>query len=294
MNRIQFGEGACEKTLRYLDSYLSNELLVETNHEVLRHLEGCPACTAELEARSRLRTRLKAAIERQSVPPELAAKVRERIRSRQARAWLGTGLTRMAVAVAAGLAMFAVLWTRTGYEKLPVTADRRVQDTYIQRVSTALGAVLKVGLGDHIHCSVFRKPSKPATLEQMQTDLGPAYQGLLPLVKAAIPERFHIIMAHQCSYHGRKFVHFTMHDGHELVSLVIARKQDGEALAGLKPVLRPSGIPIYQSGTERWQVAGFEAGGYLAFVVSEMKGNANLQMAAGLAPSVHEFLADAA
>ena len=34
MNRVQFGEGACEKTRKYLDSYIGNELLVETNHEV--------------------------------------------------------------------------------------------------------------------------------------------------------------------------------------------------------------------------------------------------------------------
>ena len=43
MNRIQFGEGACEKIRQYLDSYVSNELLVETNHEVLRHLERVEA-----------------------------------------------------------------------------------------------------------------------------------------------------------------------------------------------------------------------------------------------------------
>ena len=46
MNRIPSGEGACEKIRRYLDSYVTNELLVETNHEVLRHIEGCPACAS--------------------------------------------------------------------------------------------------------------------------------------------------------------------------------------------------------------------------------------------------------
>ena len=52
MNRVQFGEGDCDKTRKYLDSYISNELLVETNHEVLRHLESCPACSAELDTRA--------------------------------------------------------------------------------------------------------------------------------------------------------------------------------------------------------------------------------------------------
>ena len=68
MNRVQFGEGACEKTRRYMDAYISNELLVETNHEMLRHLETCPACSAELETRGRLRSRLKSAVQNQPVP----------------------------------------------------------------------------------------------------------------------------------------------------------------------------------------------------------------------------------
>ena len=68
MNRIQFGEGACEKMRRYLDSYVSNELLVETNHEVLRHIESCPACAAEVQALTQLRGRVKSAVQAQIVP----------------------------------------------------------------------------------------------------------------------------------------------------------------------------------------------------------------------------------
>ena len=54
MNVISHGDSACEKIRGYLDSYISNELLVETNHEVLRHLEGCPDCREELEALLRI------------------------------------------------------------------------------------------------------------------------------------------------------------------------------------------------------------------------------------------------
>jgi len=83
MNRIQFGEGGCEKTRKYLDSYISNELMVETNHEVLKHVENCPACAAELDTRSRLRTRLKAAVSAQTAPPHLQVKIREQLRRDQ-------------------------------------------------------------------------------------------------------------------------------------------------------------------------------------------------------------------
>ena len=91
MNRIQFGEGACDKTRKYLDSYISNELLVETNHEVLRHIENCPACAAEVEARTQLRTRLRVAVKSQSVPPELQVRIREQIRSSRSSTWFVSG-----------------------------------------------------------------------------------------------------------------------------------------------------------------------------------------------------------
>ena len=115
MNRVQFGEGACEKARKYLDSYISNELLIETNHEVLRHIESCPACASELEARNQLRTRLKAAVNAQSVPPELQVRIREKLRTDHssswfAAGWFASGWPRLAVAMAASLVICAGVW----------------------------------------------------------------------------------------------------------------------------------------------------------------------------------------
>jgi hypothetical protein len=254
MNRVQFGEGACEKTRKYLDSYISNELLVETNHEVLTHIENCAACAAELNARTQLRTRLKSAVNAQSVPPELQVRIREQIRGSRsgswfAAGWFAAGRPRWAVAMAAGLVVCLGIWLNYPRDRMPPLSDRPGQNAYIQRVSVTLAAVLKVGLGDHIHCS-----------------------------------------AHQCSYAGRKFIHLTFEKAGSLLSLVIARRDSGESLAGLSPASHPSGIPIYQSGADRYQVAGFDAGNFLAYVVSELKSQANLQIAVALAPGVREFL----
>ena len=87
MNRIQFGQGGCEKTLRYLDAYINNELTVETNHDVVRHLDACAACSEELDARTRMRSRLKAAVKAQSVPPDLQVRIREQIGSSDSGNW---------------------------------------------------------------------------------------------------------------------------------------------------------------------------------------------------------------
>src|SRR5215468_9935315 len=149
MNRIQFGPGGCEKTLRYLDAYISNELTVETNDDVVRHLEACPRCSAELDARTRLRSRLKVAVKTQGVPPELQVRIREQIRSSGSGnwvnlGWLTGGRLRWAGAVAAGLVVAAGLWVNQITERMPALSDRPAQNTYIARVSANLSAVLKV------------------------------------------------------------------------------------------------------------------------------------------------------
>ena len=42
--------------------FLDDELLVETNHEVIRHLEACAECRRELAARRDIRVKLRAAV----------------------------------------------------------------------------------------------------------------------------------------------------------------------------------------------------------------------------------------
>jgi hypothetical protein len=274
-----------------VDSYINNELLVETNHEVLRHLETCQACAAEVESRTRIKARLKSAVQNQSVPEDLQARVRAALQDNRASfAW-----TRWASAAAAVLVVAAGLWVevpRWSRPALPDLADRRGQDVFIQKVSASLSAVLKVGLGDHIHCSIFRKyPKDPPSVDEMAQKLGPAYQDLVPLVKARVPEEYRIILAHQCGYQGRRFVHLTLTNGSSLLSLVITRKQPGESMQALTVSDHISGVPVYQAAAQNYDVAGFETDQFLAYVVSDLGARQNLQIAYALAPSVHQFLA---
>ena len=60
----------CRDVRELADSFLSEQLLVETTHDILRHLSQCPSCRAEIESRRRLRTALRGAFERS---PELRA-----------------------------------------------------------------------------------------------------------------------------------------------------------------------------------------------------------------------------
>jgi predicted anti-sigma-YlaC factor YlaD len=52
----------CHDFKELSDSYLSDELLVETNHEVIHHLENCTACRQILASRRELRVKLRQSI----------------------------------------------------------------------------------------------------------------------------------------------------------------------------------------------------------------------------------------
>jgi hypothetical protein len=54
----------------------------------------------------------------------------------------------------------------------------------------------------------------------MAAQLGPDYHSLLSVVKEGVPADLQIVMAHQCSYHGRKFVHLSLKNDSHLLSLV--------------------------------------------------------------------------
>jgi Putative zinc-finger len=291
MKIVVFGQSNCERVRRYLDSYISNELLVESNLEVLRHIEQCSACSQELETRVRIRASLQAAARREELPPGLEKKIRREIRARSpVRLWPFDLSLRWISAVAALLLISTATWI--------VWRSRRElslqeQDAYIGRISLRLSTILQVGLRDHVHCAVFRKyPKDPPALAEMARDLGPQYAGLVPLVKARVPDEFRVIMAHRCSVQGRNYVHLVLQGPSSLLSLIITKKNPGESFpaAQLAPVLQASGVPVYRAKASQFQVAAFETPAYLAFVISDLPEERNLQLATALAPSVQGFL----
>ena len=52
----------CRELKVMMDSYIGDELLIETNHEVLRHLENCVDCRREMSSRRALKSQLRNAI----------------------------------------------------------------------------------------------------------------------------------------------------------------------------------------------------------------------------------------
>src|SRR5262245_26001288 len=184
MKIISMEKKICEKIHKSLDAYIDNELLVETNQEILKHLESCSDCSEALQVRQRSKTRLKQAVNAEPVPTSLRnriqATIREEslIRSSQA-VWPRWSLAAAALLLLSlsGLGTLQLLKLARPSNGIAVTAQHLT-------LSEQIASVLKIGISDHIHCVIdsgFDK--KTLTPEQMTQKLGPEYSGLVPLLK---------------------------------------------------------------------------------------------------------------
>jgi mycothiol system anti-sigma-R factor len=85
MSLYNFAQKTCEKIGRYLDSYLNDELLAETTHEVLKHVETCRACSEVLAARTRMKTLLQKVVRQETAPAALRERIRRGIRESESK-----------------------------------------------------------------------------------------------------------------------------------------------------------------------------------------------------------------
>ena len=275
----------CRELRDVADSYLAEELLVETNHEVLRHLDGCPACREEVSARRQLRATLKQAfVTAESLQPDaewvgrLSAGLRTRALSRPARRfrpaqwWL----------LAAGLALAAVVgraaWHRQG-------DDRRVADAFAHDAA-----------GDHRDCALhFRLAQAPIPLEEAAQEYDAAFHLLDVAVRSARDAQghpFELVESHACIFAGRRFAHIVLRSRGQLVSVLVAAR-DGTSASASPPGPGSAPTVMSLSPIEGFQTAAFAASRHEVFVVSELAEADNLAIARAVASPVYHHLVTA-
>ena len=278
MNVLHSDSRQCDRVRRQLDAYLSNELLVETTSEVLRHLESCEACTRELESRVRVREALRRAVARQSPPEYLREAIHQRLRSAQPRFLGGFHATTWALALAS-VALVLV----AGQQWLRFRRGRQL-----------VASVLTLGAADHLHCAIqaHNYPEVANPPDQLRQKLGPQYAGLLLVVEAKL-SGFQVLEAHICSVPGspRKYVHFIARGKGTILSVILTQ-HEGESLPPGSFLLAGAagGVDLYKAKLEEMSVAGFETNEYFGFVVSDLGQDEMVQLAAVLAPALRDAL----
>src|SRR5262249_36548519 len=152
MKIVDFEGSQCRKVRSYLDSYLSNELMVETNLEVLKHLESCESCSRALEDRARIKEQLKRVVVSTKAPDALRERIRADIRRSDRfifnprRSWMLAAAAMVVVALMLGIFFRAGSHPETDIQHLSLLAETRPGDV--------VGQILKVGFDDHVYCAV--------------------------------------------------------------------------------------------------------------------------------------------
>ncbi len=261
------------------ESYIAGELPVDTNHEIIAHVERCADCRSELDARAAVRRTLRRAFEQSRTlapDPGFVSRVRASVtaeppqkRSRVARSntWL---------ALAAGIVLAVVVgWQFRSIERL-------------RDGSAHLRALAAHAAGDHQHCALDHALAEaPIPLEEAARRYNAAYAGLRQIVDQSEPVRtgvIEVMAAHWCVLDGRPFAHVVVRRAGHTVSLLLTPVDRAEATQAEAAMCPPAG---------GFNVACFDVRGHAAFVVSDLNDLDNLDLARALAPALQAYLARA-
>jgi anti-sigma factor RsiW len=271
----------CRNVRELADSFLGEELLTETNHEILRHLETCPGCRADLAARRALRDGVRGAFHRSAdlaPSPEFTAQLRVRLESA---AQHGTG--RRASRLQGWWALAAILVLAVGVGLL-----------YRGRGwMTAASALARAAVGDHRNCALqFRLAEKPISLEAAAEQYGAAYRVLENLPPNAVDTaagRARVLERHACVYEGRRFAHIVFEYRGERVSLLVT------AVEETVPPIAPGEAPhVTAAGRiDNMSVVSFRAARQMVFVTGDMAQADLMKLADAVAEPLSRALAGA-
>ncbi|MBY0503348.1 MAG: zf-HC2 domain-containing protein [Bryobacteraceae bacterium] len=259
----------CHEARPLLDSYLTNELQVETLHAVNQHLTGCAACRTALASRERTRAAVNSTV-RGFVPDEaFTLQIRDAVRAEAATR--GHLPWRWAIAALAASLLLLFGWRQWRLDTAQILAR------------------LALGKGDHILCArggFF--PDTPPTPAQMREQVGAAY---VPLVQAVLDRSpgYVVREGHLCHWQDREFVHFILERQNRLVSVMLTRKHSPEEVFprhALLSAMRAGGHAVYTTADNGMAIAGLDTGSHLAFVVSERGPAEGTALLAALAPSL--------
>jgi anti-sigma factor RsiW len=235
----------CQHIRELMDSYLSGELSVETNHVVLHHLSTCQACGAEVRRRQRLRTLLAHAL---STPVDVD-RVRQRIThavDREQRSW-GRAVRGWGVAAALIIGIAATYWFSR-----PVDA-----------------AAYDDSVGNHVACALTVPASATYDPERAARDLTPPFEGIADAI-GLTHGLYHVVDAHMCPYKGRDYAHVVLRGNGRTLSLFAERAVRGALPT--TPVTTPlagGALDLHSTTRLGYRVSATATSEHRLFVVAE-------------------------
>lgn len=295
----------CREFKELVDSYLSNELLVETNHGVLRHLESCSNCRAVLADHREVRARLRDAVmnaDESRIDQRFAVNVREKLRANSQRrsSFAGLGGLRLALAGTIGLVAIALginLLIPRNADKGDVVVNPPVNNvTNINSGApepphdAAFERVRHDAVDDHKNCALTHNlETRPITLDEAAKRFEPSNKDLDKTVISALRTSFgddaEFIKAHYCLINGRAFAHIVLRHKGKVVSVLVNR---GEQTAeNVDSAAKDCGADGALS------ISCLKVGNFNIFVVSDLEKQMNTNIAEAIEQPIKQHIRSA-
>jgi len=303
----------CQEFKELFDSYLGDELLVETNHEVLRHLENCAACRNELAARRELRTRVRVAVKNApdaQINPAFAARLQANLRETALRPTLLEKIKAnnlFSNPSMLGAAMCLLLVTLGGFfwlryssvpkdvvqsnqpENIVFPVKSPTETNLMQAVHIAWQEMTRHAVGDHENCALEHNlTEEPITLSEAAEKYGKYNKNLDKAVIAPLREVFSdkdfgkidLLGAHSCAFDGRRFAHVVLQYRNRRISVLVTDTD--------LPIENENQVLAQTSETMR--VASFRTAHHAVFVVSDLSETENMTIAKAISPAVSRHI----
>jgi hypothetical protein len=288
----------CRELKTMMESYIGDELLVETNHEVLRHLENCPDCRRDMADRRSLKLQLRHAVknaEEARIEAAFAMRVTAGLRETALRPSIwdfsNPRIAALSFACIVFVGLGAIVWlnqinfspnTEEG-RNLPATKGNTSDLENAVRVSW--DEMTAHAVGDHKNCAVeFHLAEEPISLDEAAVTYGAFNKDLDETVDAALKAVFNgddsngikFLEAHSCIFEGRRFAHIVMRHNGQIVSVLVTDTD------------LPGGTNEIQTThfDETLNAAGFHIEHHAVFVVSELPDAENMTIARSLVPAI--------
>jgi anti-sigma factor RsiW len=284
----------CRNLRELLDSYLSDELSVETNHAVLRHLEHCPTCRAELAARRNLREALRRAGTKLRMSEEGKARLREMLRQHGALpepeplvaesffSRLRNFLPRQIFSAPLLAAMMLLVTLGLGGLLL-----FRPSVTSAAELSAALW---QEAIGDHSYCAAqFAHEAGPVSMIERAQEYDPAYAALDRIAEVGAAG-LKLRAAHICGFAGRNFAHLVYTRDGELISLLVTERNARAMKSGAVPDDDGLKVGLQQAIHNDLKVSAYQTRRYIVLIVSRLAEKENQKLAEMLALPVSRHL----
>lgn len=316
----------CRQFKEIIDSYLADELLVETNHDVLRHLEDCAACRRKLSAQRELNARVRFAVKNapdSQINPAFARKLEASLRQTalprptfwekiKAASFIKSPVWSAAAVGAAACLLIGIFFgvnrlsqnsgesvavRREEQPSQPLTNPADLNQSQPQIVEAAWREISRTAIGDHENCALhFRLQEKPISLDEAANRFGAFYKDFDKAVEAALhnaeqneqADKTEILAAHSCLYNGRRFAHVVLRKGKNTISVLLSEMNSAEVTANSAVIAESA------SDSGSLQVSGFREKRFAVFVVSNLSARENEKLAERLAPAVRRRLDETA